>query len=293
MDGGYEVWIFQIRNPHGDGKIDRRLVMNKKSFTLIELLVVVAIIAVLVAILLPALSAARETAKIAGCLNNQRQIGLAIMQYVNEHNGWMVPYAENDGGEPPAKPLWYERLGNEGVLKYDYKTKSVLQCPADPREYTIYFNTAERGQRAYYCSYSANRYAMGSIAPQIPEWKLHKLDNYGISPGNVILTGDRGNVGGPIGPYPDNWSSAYGASVFWWSGSREYNADRNMGYDWRRHSRAYRITTEAVENGRMVFLLGDGHAQAYDCTFGTIPATDIAYFSPGNPYPYLSPEGKY
>ena len=53
-----------------------------RSFTLIELLIVIAIIAILAALLLPALRSARETAKKAGCINNQKTIGMYIQQYV-------------------------------------------------------------------------------------------------------------------------------------------------------------------------------------------------------------------
>jgi prepilin-type N-terminal cleavage/methylation domain-containing protein len=265
--------------------------MTKKAFTLIELLVVVAIIAVLVSILLPALAMAREAAKIAGCLSNQRQIGMAIMQYVNANNGWMVPYAENDAGEwGNAKPLWYERLKKEGVLTYDYKKENILHCPADPFTYYVSWNAAERGLRAYNCSYSANRWSMWSIMPQIPDWKKKKLDNYVHSPGDVILIGDRGSQN-PMEPYTDNWWAAFGASVFWWSG---YDPNAGLGFDWSRHSRTYRIGTDAVYNGRIIFLLGDGHAQAYEGTFATVtPGTDIAFGSPGSPYPFLSPEGAF
>ena len=65
--------------------------MKKHFFTLIELLVVIAIIAILAAILMPALSQARERGKSATCMNNEKQLGLANANYMNDFNTWYHP----------------------------------------------------------------------------------------------------------------------------------------------------------------------------------------------------------
>src|ERR1700733_5574163 len=74
------------------------LSLSRRGFTLIELLVVIAIIAVLIALLLPAVQAAREAARRAQCVNNMKQIGLALHNYFNINNA--LPMGSGQCGLP-------------------------------------------------------------------------------------------------------------------------------------------------------------------------------------------------
>lgn len=95
-----------------------------RGFTLIELLVVVAIIGILAAILFPVFARARENARRSSCQSNLKQIGLGLMQYVQDYDEQMAPLDALPYGVWRKHP--FERM--EPYLK----NSQVFKCPSDP-----------------------------------------------------------------------------------------------------------------------------------------------------------------
>lgn len=163
-----------------------------RGFTLIELLVVVAIIAVLMAILLPSLNHARNNAKMVVCGSNLRQIGTAFMLYMQE-NQERIPN-DNTTGNPLRN--WFGLVGYktgtnstapavESRLLYGYvgNINSCI-CPMDN------FNNAVSGvagtvHHSWGTSYALNNQALSPIS----SYRVRKTTEV-IAPGITIVAGD-------------------------------------------------------------------------------------------------------
>ncbi len=138
----------------------------RKGFTLIELLVVIAIIAILAAILFPVFARARENARRSSCQSNMKQIGLGIIQYVQDYDEKFPNSSDTNN-----------RVGNNIIATWDLqiqpyvKSVQLLTCPSDTSTPTIDLG-APFGQvkRSYSVANYINGVAMASV--QAPSYTV-------------------------------------------------------------------------------------------------------------------------
>lgn len=108
-----------------------RYCASRRGFTLIELLVVIAIIAILAALLLPALSQAKERASRSQCLSNLRQLTMGSLLYAGDYKGTLPDIGGPSANVVPCR--WDKKMAEEIVERYLGKSYYVAYCPNQAR----------------------------------------------------------------------------------------------------------------------------------------------------------------
>ena len=222
---------------------------NVKGFTLVELLVVIAIIAILISILLPALSKARESATSVQCLSNLRQCGMAMNMYANDFRG-VVPIS---GLRQPGWVIysWYDFLRGS-VSATTYLTIAQGQrCPKMEGQGSYAMLSDQAGHTFNQTQLDpATFFAVWPVPPTPPAWsglwtvsipKIKRASEYVF----LMDSANQDGVGGNLRLPPQHGGAPVVLPGMFWTGGQTIGL-------WMAHPRHI--------NG----LFADGHAEACD-----------------------------
>ncbi|MBE6390560.1 MAG: prepilin-type N-terminal cleavage/methylation domain-containing protein [Lentisphaerae bacterium] len=213
------------------------------SFTLIELLVVIAIIAILAAILLPALNSARERGKDASCKNNMKQLGTTAMMYTDASDGWVLPsYSANIAG------TWCMVLKEAGFKDF-YDTTGAKECPnwnvlqpGYSSKITLSFNTTDIfSEYGDILHYGINRFL--SQETEASNWKPQARFKYAklYRPSSLIFFAEIGSAGNVTDTFGYDYPNG--------------GVENARGGNW--------VAARARHNGGSNYVFTNGHVESY------------------------------
>lgn len=222
---------------------------KQNGFTLIELLVVISIIALLIGILLPALSGARETAQMVSCQSNQRQVGLLLWNYASDWNDYWPPYAD-------PSTVWVGRMYKHSFgATYVMSSAEPINIFYCPTMSGLGYNIATKATGYYLTNYvvNASNSAFWGGAPIGYYNKPEKTSKFHTPTENAVIFDANGYTP------PARASTAIGWTQFY----VPYSGGHAMGYIHGGSSElAIGDWAKSMRGGSMNTLFQDGHCSA-------------------------------
>ncbi len=154
----------------------RRALGSRRGFTLVELLVVIAIIGILVALLLPAIQAAREAARRVQCINHMKQIGLAILNYETAKKQLPLAYTPNYTGTPKIGTCKSPQSG-KAVLDNKLAKHYVLSFILPYMEYQALYDKIDFTKDWSFGNPSSTVNNLKTVSVEIPEYQCPSVSN--------------------------------------------------------------------------------------------------------------------